>query len=677
MAEQNDLFDISQDINEHLSFKKYKFIDLFAGIGGFHLAFSQIGCKCVFASEIDDNARLTYLRNYEDAKELNSLGLFNKDIKEIMPSDIPDFDILCAGFPCQPFSQAGKKKGFDDVYGGERGNLFFYIADIIQEKSPKAFFLENVRGLINHDNGNTFDVIRKILEQELGYSFYFNVIRACDYGLPQLRPRVFIVGFKDDYIKEFSFPSKKALLYTMSDIFNGQCDKEIGYTLRVGGRGSKIGDRRNWEFYYVNNEVKRISSKEAVKMQGFPEDFEFPVSETQAMKQLGNSVAVNAVKEVGKSIVSYLNKLEQESELMTNNDKGKNKGEWTELLTFIKLLNDKKVYLSDSDLNAKQDYINIRNITTRNLDKEFCIVEDNIVNILDKESGNIISTKEISSFLDDEILFSLKEKIKNSKGSSFKVDEFSVIQNSLGISVVKGGNSNNKSDIVLDFLYKKDIYKDNGFGIKSYLGSKPTLLNASGNTNFIFKVIGVDKTQVELINNIESRNKIKDRIQAIYDNGGELKFLKAEKESMSYNLRMIDTCMPEIVGHILISHYKDRCSNLQNIVTNLVSNHYRQVEAYADDQKMLEEKIKRLLVSILLGFFAGKKWDGEFLAKGSLVVKDTGDILAFHILDLVSLKDYLYKHIKVDTPSSSRHKFGYLVDDGKDIYLKLNLQLRF
>ena len=117
-----------------------KFIDLFAGIGGFHLAFSKLGCECVFASEIDEHARKTYLANFKDVKKMDRKGLFNKDIKKIVPSEIPDFDILCAGFPCQPFSQAGKKKGFDDVYGGERGNLFFYIVDIIQEKQPQAFF---------------------------------------------------------------------------------------------------------------------------------------------------------------------------------------------------------------------------------------------------------------------------------------------------------------------------------------------------------------------------------------------------------------------------------------------------------------------------------------------------------------------------------------------------------
>jgi len=145
--------------------KSFKFIDLFAGIGGFHQAMSELGGKCVFASEIDINARKTYEHNFKKhSPHLFKDRLFNKDIKTIMPEEIPDFDVLCAGFPCQPFSQAGKKYGFDDNHKSERGNLFFDIAEIIKVKRPKAFFLENVRGLINHDNGNTFKTIQHILD---------------------------------------------------------------------------------------------------------------------------------------------------------------------------------------------------------------------------------------------------------------------------------------------------------------------------------------------------------------------------------------------------------------------------------------------------------------------------------------------------------------------------------
>ena len=214
---------------------------------------------------------------------------------------IPDFDIITGGFPCQPFSQAGLKKGFNET----RGTLFFEVANIIKEKQPKAFFLENVRGLLTHDGGLTFATIQRILTEDLGYSFYYKVIKASDYGVPQHRPRLFMVGFKDKSIK-FNFPEPVKLTMTMDDVFDGRVNKTIGYTLRVGGRGSGISDRRNWDTYLVDGEVRRLSPKEGLRMQGFPDDFEFPVSETQAMKQLGNSVAVPAIQATANEIIKRL-----------------------------------------------------------------------------------------------------------------------------------------------------------------------------------------------------------------------------------------------------------------------------------------------------------------------------------------------------------------------------------
>lgn len=288
------------EVNTGVS-KKLKFIDLFAGIGGFHIALHNLGMECIFASEWDTHARTTYKHNFKNIspalfKENNFVG----DITKINPKDIPDFDILCAGFPCQPFSQAGFKKGFEET----RGTLFFNIVEIIKEKKPKAFFLENVRHLLKHDEGKTFSTIKRILEEDLDYSFHYKIIKASDFGLPQHRPRLFMVGFKEK--NGFNFPEPVKLKMNMSDIWGGKCNKEIGYTLRVGGRGSPIDDRRNWDSYKVNGKIKRLSSLQGLKMQGFPKDFYFPVSETQAMKQLGNSVAIPAIEAVAKSIQESL-----------------------------------------------------------------------------------------------------------------------------------------------------------------------------------------------------------------------------------------------------------------------------------------------------------------------------------------------------------------------------------
>lgn len=193
----------------------YKFIDLFAGIGGFHTALHSVGARCVFASEWDKNARLTYEANYksiepslfEKDKDGNYL-YFNEDINDIQPDKVPDFDICCGGFPCQPFSVAGLKRGFDDT----RGTLFFNIANLVREKirtgyPPRVLFLENVRGLKNHDKGRTLSVILATLE-ELGYKYSYEVLNAKYFGVPQNRERLFIVAWHESLVAKdaFKFP---------------------------------------------------------------------------------------------------------------------------------------------------------------------------------------------------------------------------------------------------------------------------------------------------------------------------------------------------------------------------------------------------------------------------------------------------------------------------------------
>lgn len=297
--------------------KQLKFIDLFAGIGGFHVALKSLDMKCVFTSEIDRYARQTYSANFND-KYLNDPKLFAGDIWEVDFKKIPEFDILCGGFPCQPFSQAGYKKGFKD---NKDGNLFFSIEEIIRIKKPRAFFLENVRHLKNHDGGKTFKIICRTL-QNLGYTFDFKIIKASEFGLPQHRPRVYMVGFYKPKLKDmykelaFTFPKEIQLKKSMSDIFGGFVSKslnskeerKIGFTLRVGGGRSPINDRRNWDGYVVDNKVVRIKPKQGLEMMGFPKNFKMPVSENQAMKQLGNSVAVNVVKAIGSKILYHLEK---------------------------------------------------------------------------------------------------------------------------------------------------------------------------------------------------------------------------------------------------------------------------------------------------------------------------------------------------------------------------------
>jgi DNA (cytosine-5)-methyltransferase 1 len=306
--------------------RKQRFIDLFAGIGGFHLGMEQAGGECVFVSEWDKHARLTYQHNFE----ASSPKLFAKDnpgeetpyfvgditkitdeLKAGNHKIIPDFEVLTGGFPCQPFSNAGLKKGMDEA----RGTLFFDILQILRSKiesgSPvQAYFLENVRGLLNHQSGDekTIDVIQRNLEN-LGYTFRQELVWASDFGVPQHRPRVFLIGFLDHRLAEkFQPPEKVDLEVTMSDVLKGAVPQKIGRTLRVGGRGSGVHDRRNWDSYLVDGVEKRLGPAEGLQMQGFPHWYQFPttVSETQAMKQLGNSVAVPAIAAYGKAIAKTL-----------------------------------------------------------------------------------------------------------------------------------------------------------------------------------------------------------------------------------------------------------------------------------------------------------------------------------------------------------------------------------
>lgn len=206
---------------------KITFIDLFAGIGGFHIALSNLGAECVMACEIDDTARTVYTMNHNPVN-------MRRNITALDAADIPDHDILCAGFPCQPFSQGGFRRGFEDT----RGTLFFNIMQILDTKRPKAFFLENVRHIKNHDEGRTMKTIERSI-RELGYSFQSFIVRASDHGLPQHRPRCFMIGFAEGH--EITPPEKRDLEKTMSYIRRPLRARNRLYT---EGWRSTLSDRR-------------------------------------------------------------------------------------------------------------------------------------------------------------------------------------------------------------------------------------------------------------------------------------------------------------------------------------------------------------------------------------------------------------------------------------------------
>lgn len=333
--------------SEEASGAEFRFIDLFAGIGGLRMAFEAHGGRCVFTSEWNPFAQKTYLANFP-----NSAHHLEGDITKVDEKDIPDHDVLLAGFPCQPFSIAGvsKKNALGRAHGfadETQGTLFFDVARIIEEKRPAAFLLENVKNLLSHDKGNTFRVIKKVLEEDLKYHIEYRVIDGSHF-VPQGRQRILIVGFREK--TEFTFddvylPEKKPTMASVLHPQDGSETPEAHYTVgpkakvderytltpklwaylqgyaekhRAAGNGFGFGlvDKNSVartlsaRYYKDGSEIlvsqgprkrpRRLTPRECARLMGFPDDFIIPVSDTQAYKQFGNSVVMPAMREVAR-----------------------------------------------------------------------------------------------------------------------------------------------------------------------------------------------------------------------------------------------------------------------------------------------------------------------------------------------------------------------------------------
>ena len=309
-----------------------KFIDLFAGIGGFRIALERENATCVFSSEWDKDAQTTYKENFGEIPE--------GDITKINEREIPEHDILCGGFPCQAFSISGKQRGFKDT----RGTLFFDIARIVKYHKPKVVFLENVKNLTKHYHGNTLKIILKTLE-DLGYDVFYEVLVASDFGVPQARNRIYIVCFRKDLgITSFNFPQPtykkiyvkdileddeqaKDCIVNRTDLKFWKKDEtpslkliQIGQ-INNGGQGERIysinghaitlsayggGVAGKTGAYLINEKIRRLTPRECARVQGFPEDFKIPTNKYLAYKQFGNSVSVPVVESIFKKIKESL-----------------------------------------------------------------------------------------------------------------------------------------------------------------------------------------------------------------------------------------------------------------------------------------------------------------------------------------------------------------------------------
>jgi len=295
----------------------FRFIDLFCGIGGFHLAAQSLGWQCVMACDIDEHARKAYSHNFD----LLPLG----DIHKISVENIPDHDILCAGFPCQPFSIIGDRKGFKDT----RGTLFFEIARILNKKKPRAFVLENVRQLVGHDGGRTLSVILKTLDK-LGYKVSWRILNALDFGLPQKRERILIVGTLEN--TKFEWPSGGIPMKPLSHILEKDVDRKHFTSQRIArnresvhksafspaiwheNKGGNISSHpfscalragASYNYLLVNGK-RRLTPREMLRLQGFPDNFEIVCNDSQTRKQAGNSVAVPVIRAVLEQLAKSL-----------------------------------------------------------------------------------------------------------------------------------------------------------------------------------------------------------------------------------------------------------------------------------------------------------------------------------------------------------------------------------
>ena len=301
----------------------FTFIDLFAGIGGTRLGFESAGGKCVFTSEWDPHAQRTYQANFGE--------LPAGDITTIPTADIPDFDVLLAGFPCQPFSSIGRRQGF---LHETQGTLFYDVARIIKDKRPKAFLLENVPGLLTHDKGKTFEIIRDTL-RELGYTVDYKVLNSADFGVPQQRKRIYILGFRTENVGDsfqFSFPEGKKRPRYINEILEKDA---VGYSISkklqegymykkddgrpmVVDHGSKVQVKTLVASYHKiqrltgtfvrdgETGLRLFTEKECKAIMGFPSDFIIPVSRTQMYRQFGNSVVVPVISAIAKNMVPSL-----------------------------------------------------------------------------------------------------------------------------------------------------------------------------------------------------------------------------------------------------------------------------------------------------------------------------------------------------------------------------------
>ncbi|MGP1494520.1 MAG: HpaII family restriction endonuclease [Streptobacillus sp.] len=723
--------------------KIYKTIDLFAGIGGIRKGYENTGrFQNVLSAEIDKYACEAYKFLYGD-DPYNDVT--SEEFKDLVKGT--EYDVLLGGFPCQAFSIAGLKEGFEDE---TRGTLFFDIAKIIDISKPKAFMLENVEGLLKHDKGNTFNIIVKTLD-ELGYIVVGvdteetlvgkkysakreNIVRTpYDFGIPQRRARVFIMGFRKEIVpKGYIFPMlpkgrvlniykdlndlieevvepKYYLSQTYLDTLNRHKDRHktnkagFGYIvvndepnpiantiMATGGSGKERNLIRQFKEDYVglknigakkgelNSEgIRYMTPKEWGKLQGFVnyafiengiDKFELPksISNTQQYKLFGNSVCIPVIESMAEYMIERLDDFFVKEKKM-----GFNKGEWSELYAIFYLLANRKLNLVDCKLNLIDNNIFfVESIISKKKNGviKFDIQNDIVIPEIFGEKIEPIKIEEIIKFK-EQVFYNI---ITGSDGSgSFEIDYVNQWLEQHNILTKFKAKAGVKEDIfLLNLDFNRNQKIELGYSIKSQLGSPATILNASDHTNIRYKIIGLNDEQINEINSINTRNKLKDRILKIYEYGGKIYFDKVVSECFDRNLRMIDTALPEALSEVLLNSYTSGNKELKELFKT--SNIYT-------SESLAYKKLEDFLMSVSFGMFPSKEWNGKYSVKGGIIVvsKDS----EVYVIDMVyyenEVKEFLINETKLDSPSSSRYDMLHLRKENGKVYFTLNLQVRY
>lgn len=706
---------------------KFKSIDLFAGIGGIRLGFDRAfgeDIETVFVSEWDEFAQKTYRANFDD-----SFGIAG-DITRIAEDSIPSFDICLAGFPCQAFSMAGSKQGFNDNYKGMcRGTLFQDVARICEYHKPKVIFCENVKGLVIHDKGRTFKIICKTFE-ELGYKVFHQVLNSKDYGVPQNRERVYIVAFREDIApSKFKFPAPTddtkrirdileeeavSQKYYLSDVYVDTLKRHkarheakgngFGYEIRdwdsvagaivCGGMGRErnlIIDKRQTDLTpithikgEINREgIRKMTPREWARLQGFPDSFKLPLADVHLYKQFGNSVTVNVIEAIANQI----------KEVLTMSIAGMklNKGEWAEFYVMLKLLGEGRLYTANQLLQKNyESYLDVLKVIRQELSNQVLeyIIDDEhgVVTIKAQDSEDILASVPIEEFSQNaKVLF---DDIKQAKGSAVpapnSVCEFAkvIYVNKPKAPAVKALKKQfgGKNDI---FVVVRDgqtaIVSVMGFSIKSKFGSNPTLFNAGSSSQFLYRLNGCDDNTMAEFNDIsENDGRAWSKCREFLSTKGiSMQFAKTQNPIYHDNLFLIRESMDRIMAWCV----KDRLidSTAQYEVKETVERMAQTNPLGVPNPTIYYEKaIKDFLIAGFTGMTAGQKWDGkEQVNGGYIVVMDDGDVLCYHSNDRESFRDYLFKNTHFEYVSADKYAWSRIFKVDDEYYLPLNVSVRF